>query len=80
MGMDVNGAAGHGIPNAHVAFQPLMHVSTLSNVDRNPVPILALRCINEVAGQWPESSVNRVYSFPDWPGQFINGEDMLSRG
>ena len=60
MRVDVRSTSGHGILSAHVAFQPLTHVSTLSDVDRNPGPILALGCINEIAGHWLERSANGI--------------------
>jgi len=60
MGVNVSGAVGNGVVHVHVAFQPLVHASSLGNIDRNPVPILTLLRIDEVAGQWLKSSVNGV--------------------
>jgi hypothetical protein len=60
MGMDVGGAMGNGVINAHMALQPLMHATGLCNIDRNPAPILALHRVNKVAGQRLEGSVNGI--------------------
>lgn len=60
MGMNVRGTVRHRVRNAHMTFQPLMHVPSLSDINRNPTPVFALPRINVVAGQRTKSSVNRI--------------------
>jgi hypothetical protein len=59
MSVDVSRALRHRILRPNVPFQPLVHVPSLSDVDRNPLSILALASVDEVSGQRLKSSINR---------------------
>jgi len=60
MGMYVSGAVSDGVIDVHMALQPLVHASSLSDVHWNPASILALLRIDEVARQCLEGSINRI--------------------
>ena len=60
MSMNVRGPLGNGVVHAHMAFQTLMHTSSLGYIHWNPIPILSLLRIDEVARQWLERSVNGI--------------------
>lgn len=60
MGMQVRGALLDGIIHSHIALQPLVQISRLRNVDRDPGPIFGLTSIDVVSGQGLERSVQRV--------------------
>jgi len=60
MGVNVSGAVSDGVIDVHMALQPLVHASSLSDVYWNPASILALLRIDKVARQCLEGSINRV--------------------
>ena len=57
MGMNICCAVANGVIHPHVPFQPLMQIARLSDVDRDPTPILGLFGIYVIAGQRPERSL-----------------------
>jgi len=59
MGMNAGCAVLNGVIQPHAPFEPLVQIARLSNVDRNPTPILGLFGIDVIAGQWPERSLKR---------------------
>jgi hypothetical protein len=58
--MDMSGTIRNRIVRRHVTFKPLVHVPSLSYVERHPTAVLGLFGIDEIAWQRSESSVNRV--------------------
>ena len=56
--MDMRGTIRDGVIRRHVTLKPLVHISSLSNIDRKPTAVLGLFGINEISWQRPESFVN----------------------
>ena len=60
MDMDMRSAVRHGIIQRHVALKSLVQISSLSNIDGNPITVLGLLGINEIAWQRLECSVDGI--------------------
>ena len=60
MDVNVSSAQLDGVLRLHVAFEPLMQSSRLSDVDRNPGPILSLFRIDVIAWERLERSLDRM--------------------
>lgn len=60
MSMNASRAVVNGVIEPHVPFEPLMQIARLSNVDRDPTPILGLFGIYVIAGQRLEGSLKRM--------------------
>ncbi len=50
MSMEMSRAISDGVVHSHVSLQPLVQIASLSNVDRNPTPILSLSGVQVKAG------------------------------
>jgi hypothetical protein len=57
MGMNASRAIVNGVIQPDTPFESLMQIARLSNVDRDPIPILDLFGVNVIAGQRPERSL-----------------------
>jgi hypothetical protein len=51
MGVEMSCAFANGVLHPHVALKALVQIARLSNVDRNPTPILGLSGVDVIAGQ-----------------------------
>ena len=60
MGMEMSRAIGDGVVHSHVPLEPLVQIARLSNIHRNPTPILRLAGIDVIARQRPERSLQGI--------------------
>ena len=61
MGVEMRCAVRDGVVNSDMPLEPLVQVTSLSDIDRNPTAILGLSGINLIARQCLEGSIHRVY-------------------
>jgi hypothetical protein len=60
MSMEMSRAMSNRVTHPHMPLQPLMQVTSLRNVNRNPLTVLGLFGVDVIPGQRPEGSVQRV--------------------
>ncbi len=58
--MHVRSAVGDGVGDGHVTFEPLMQVARLGNVNGHPTAVLGHPRIDVIAGDRPETRLDRV--------------------
>ncbi len=60
MGMEMSCAISNGVLHPHVPLEPLVQVAGLSDVDRNPIPVLGLSGVDVIARQRLESGIQGI--------------------